>query len=154
MPVVIPPIGLTPLGFHSTTETGALAAPPVIAAEYLDYSSGDLASVIASRDPIDAQVFEALTRVRFSGAAVTTTGARFVDVEKLTDDAEDLIRAHATNALATLVARGDIAVDRVEVEIGDDWFEVTVVYFNRRTRSATPLTATVRKPFGAVYAAT
>lgn len=153
MPVVIPPAGLSPLGFHSVDEIGALLPPPVIAAEYVDYSSGELESVLASRDPIDAQVFEALSRVRLSGASVTNTGARFVDVEKLADDAPQLISSHAENALAPLVRRGDIAVDRIEVELGVDWFVVTVTYFNRRTRSSNPFTATIRVPFGATYAA-
>ncbi len=120
----------------------------------VDPSTGELQSVLLDLDPIDAQVVEALSRVRASGASVQTTGARFVDIEKLTDAAELDVLSQTRDALSRLVSRSLIAVESISVLFGDDWFEVSVVYFNlRRRASIEPTTRTVRIPFGALYGA-
>lgn len=125
--------GLSPCGLESPTIYEPLPAAPAIAAEDYDPETRELRSLTASADPIDAQVQLALTAVRESSAILADTGQTFGDIKKLGTDAELLIEKATRDALARLVRNRDIDIDSVSVLIGDDWAEVTVVYYNRRS---------------------
>lgn len=129
----IPSAGISPLGTTELSEYRPLPPPPVIRADKLDYQSQAFTSVFSDRDPTDAAVIEALWRVRGSGAAVRSTGARFLNVRKLDDKAKILLENEARLALSRLVRRGDITITKIKVETGNDWAEVSVFYVNNRT---------------------
>jgi len=131
----IPSAGISSLGTTELSEYRPLPPPPVIRADKLDYQSQSFTSVFSDRDPTDAAVIESLWRVRGSGAAVRNTGARFLDVRKLDDKAKILLANEARVALTRLTRRGDITIEKITVETGDDWAEVSVFYWNNRTAS-------------------
>jgi hypothetical protein len=130
---VIEPIGVWQLGFFSERRKYELDDPPVIRAERVDPMTQEWTSLLMDRDPTDAAVIEALWRVRKSGAAVVNVGARFLDVEKLDDQAPARFAGEARVALRRLVDRGDITIKSITVDTGSDWGEVTVDYVNNRT---------------------
>lgn len=133
MPIVVPPAGVFPLGFFTETRRYELPPPPVIRADAIDPSSQEWTSFIKDQDPIDAAVVEALWRIRASGAAVQTTGARFLDIDKIDSRAKRALESEARTALRRLVRRNDITLKKVTVDTGPDWAEVTVDYVNNRT---------------------
>jgi hypothetical protein len=133
MPIVIEPAGVFPLGFFDETRRYQLPKAPVIRADKIDPATQEWTSMVKDQDPIDAAVVEALWRVRGSGAAVSDTGARFLDLDKLDDRAPRAIESEARFALRRLVRRGDITLKSVEVSTGPDWAEVEVNYINNRT---------------------
>lgn len=144
---VIPPIGVFPLGQFDEVRLYELPKAPVIRADAIDPVTQDWVSLIKDQDPIDAAVVEALWRVRGSGAAVFDTGARFLDVEKLDDQAPSRFESEARFALRRLTQRGDITIKAITVDTGPDWAEVTVDYMNNRTALAKKLRrAKVRMP--------
>lgn len=128
----IPPAGVTEMGFTDLSPFKPLPPPPVIRADKLEYRGQRFASMVKDRDPVDAAVVEALWRVRGSGAAVQFTGARFLDIEKLDDRAQVVIANEARTALRRIIRRGDITIRNITVEVGSDWAEVAVFYFNNR----------------------
>jgi len=130
--LIVPPSGVTPLSFFEDSPTDELPAAPVIRAERIDHPSGELGSVVRDRHPIDAQVFEALTIVRDTGAAVQGEGQRFSDVEKIDASAPSLLESEARFALRRLVEQGDVSIEDVSVTEGTDWSEVSVSYRNLR----------------------
>lgn len=132
MPLVVPPAGVHPLGFFTETRKYQLPPPPVIRADRIDPQSQEWVSLLGDLDATDAAVIEALWRVRQSGAAVFNTGARFLDVEKLDDQAPVRFESEARFALRRLVGRGDITVKSITVDTEEDWGEVTVNYVNNR----------------------
>lgn len=136
IPVVYPPpAGVSALGTAEIAPRKPLPPPPVIRADRIRYQDQHFLSMTKDRDPTDAAVVEALWRVRGSGAAVANTGARFLDLDKLGDQAPTIIANDARNALARLIRRGDITLKSVNVQTGPDWAELTVVYVNNRTAS-------------------
>lgn len=134
MPLVIPPLGVTPLGAFDSTRSFQISPPPVIRADAIDPQTQEWTSFLKDQDPIDAQVIEALWRVRRSGAAVQNTGARFLDIQKLDDSASNRIIAEARFALKRLLDNGDITFTKEPtVTTGEDWGELEVFYRNNRT---------------------
>ena len=134
MPLIIPPMGVYALGqFASDRRTFQIPSPPVIRADAIDQVEQEFTSFAKDADPIDAQVVNALWRVRESGAAVLNTGARFLDIDKLTDRAPNEIQAEARFALRRLIERGDITLLDAVVESGSDFAELVVDYINNRT---------------------
>lgn len=132
MPIVVPPAGVVPMGQFDGERLYQLPAAPTIRADRIDPVTQEFESLTADRDAIDAQVVDALWRIRGSGAAVRNTGARFLDVSKLVEQAPTLIETEARFALRRLIQRGDIRVKSVEVVTGTDWAECTVNYINVR----------------------
>lgn len=136
MTVIIEPVGVFPLGQFNEVRHYELPKAPVIRADKIDPVTQDWTSFIYDQDPIDAAVVEALWRVRGSGAAVQNTGARFLDVGKLDDQAPKKFESETRFALRRLVQRGDITIKAITVDTGADWGEVTVDYTNNRTALA------------------
>lgn len=130
---VIPPAGLSPLGFFVEQTFRDPTDPPAILADAIDPETHDYLSIDRGQDPIDAQVILALKTVRGSGAAVTDTGNQFTSIGKLDDSAEAAFRREAEIALSLLVTNRDIRIDSIEVLVQDDFAEVTVTYENLRT---------------------
>ena len=134
------------MGQWTGVPPGPLPPAPSIRADLIDYETLDYASFVRDAEPIDAQVVEALWRVRGSGAAVTATGARFLDISKLTTSAPGRIEAEARFVLQRLVKRGDIRIKKTTVDTGSDWAEVVVDYINVRAHGNKVRQARVRLP--------
>lgn len=134
MALVVLAIGFHRLGLDGPPVYDPLPAAPVLAAEAFSQKTKDLASVTEGADPIDAQVQEALMRLRASGAAITQDGQRFLDVRKLDENAPTLLEREARTALARLVNNGDITIDaaRVVQDSSGQWGEVFIDLFNNR----------------------
>lgn len=128
----IPPAGTTPIGTTDLTAFRSLPPPPVIRADKIRYRKQQFESLTKDRDPVDAAVIEALWRVRGSGAAVTNTGSRFLDIEKIDSQAATTIEAEARTALRRIIRRGDIIIQKITVETGPDYAEIIVAYINQR----------------------
>jgi len=142
----IPPAGTTEIGIADLSWNGRLPPPPTIRADLLDYRTQAFMSVVKDRDPVDAAVIESLWRVRGSGIAVQNTGARFLDVPKLDDNAKTLLSNEARTALERIIRRGDITLLKIVVETGGDWAEVSVHYHNNRSVDKTERVARKRIP--------
>lgn len=111
-----------------------IPAAPVILADGISEQTKDYLSMLVGADPIDEQVFIALTVLRQSGAAVMNDGQRFQDIRKLTTNAALLIEQEARTALKRLVAQGDIAILRITTttDSAGNWAECVADYFNNR----------------------
>jgi hypothetical protein len=142
MPPVIPPAGVTPLGFFVPQTFADPKGPPAILADAIDPHTREYLSISKGADPVDAQVVDALAIVRGSGAAVTADGQDFASIRKIDDSTVGLIEGEAKRALARLLAAGDIEFVKLAGAADDDWSEVYVQYRNlrahdrRRVRSA------------------
>ncbi len=132
MPVIYP-FGLSPIGFSVPRAVG-LAPAPVIAAELRDPKTLDVGSVLVSADPIDDQVQIAMRARRGSGAALGTTGQRYRDILKLSSNVERLLESETRTVLATLVGRGDITIETIDIYTDSSaaFAQVSVAYINRR----------------------
>lgn len=134
MPTILP-FGLSPLGLAVPQTVGPLQPAPVIAAEAFDPKTRDVATLLGSADVIDDQVAIALQVRRNSGAALGTTGQRYLDILKLGDSVQRLLENETRTALATLVSRGDIQIEAIAVDVfvPNQSAMVWVDYINRRT---------------------
>lgn len=132
----IPPAGVYELGFYSPEDYEPIPDPPVIRADLIKARSQEFESLTKDMDPIDAQVVDAIWRVRESGAAVMNDGARFLDVSKIDDQAPNRVRSQVRTSLGRLTSNGDITLKNVEVTSGADWMEVEIDYVNNRTALA------------------
>ncbi|HEX4334688.1 MAG TPA: hypothetical protein VH062_02175 [Polyangiaceae bacterium] len=148
MPLVIPPIGVSPLGqFVPATTDTVPTAPPGVLADLVDLRTLEVLSLFQGLHPIDEQVLTALTTVRKSGACVAEVGARFVDVRKLDQGATRRLESEARIALKRLIDRRDIKLIGVDVASDDDWAEVTVRWTNlRASDSARERSTPLRDP--------
>ena len=117
-----------------------LGAPsPLLAAKW-DPNRRDYASLFEGEDPTDAAVVHSLCVVRGSGAAVLDTGMEPPPPTML-DSLEQEVASAARQALARLVAAGDIRIKRAGLSLRDDGNQLAegrVEYANLRTgRDAT-----------------
>lgn len=141
-----PPVGSWPLGADGDERVRPLPPPPVIRADRINYRGQSFESMTRDRDPVDAATIEALWRVRGSGAAVVAVGTRFLDIEKIDDQADVALANEARAALARIVRRGDITIVTIRVDKGPDWAEVTVNYINNRAPREKERTVKKRVP--------
>lgn len=141
--LVIPPLGVSPLGLFTPAELASFGGPPALLADLVDYGETDeklpprqatfeVMSLTRGLHPIDEQVLIAWTRVRNSGAAVQNDGNRFVDVRKLDQSAPSLLEAEARTAVARLVANRDIELLKVKITIAGDQANFEGQYRNLR----------------------
>ena len=151
MAVIVPPAGVTPMGQFPGGVYAGQPPPPTIRADKIDPITQEFASFVKDDDPIDSQVIGSLWRVRLSGAAVADTGARFLDVSKLTDSAIGNITGEARYAMRRMLQRGDISLKSLTVETGSDWAELVCNYVNNRTLTSNKnRQVRVRLPEGAL----
>lgn len=108
-------------------------SPPTIRADLIDPETQEFVSFTKDLDPIDAQVIESLWRIRGSGAAVQSKGARFLDTTKLTDQAPTLLESQVRIALRRLLQNGDISLISATADTENDFAAVLVRYTNNRS---------------------
>lgn len=135
MTAFILPAGTTPAGFGVTTERVETQSPPVILADAIDPTTGELLSLTRGMDPTDAAVITALRTVRGTGASVRAVGQRFADVTHVDDAAAQMLEHLTRAALRHLVEDRQIRIERIAVtaDQNTDWAEVVVAYENLRT---------------------
>ncbi len=129
-------------GVSPAIPPGVVAAAPRAPvgglADDVDPRTGELRS-LRGADPIDTAIIFQLRVRRGSGAAVVDDGQAFDGVEKNDAEAPARLRFEAERALRPFVERGDITVDRLEVEAGEsagDLGAVVVSYTNLRRGGA------------------
>ena len=97
----------TPLGYGVSAPSN-LSAPSPILADNINPETHDYTSLLVGLDPVDSQVYMALSIRRDSGAAVVGIGNRFHTVRKMGNDAKNEIEALVREALSTLIKNRDI----------------------------------------------
>lgn len=113
---VILPAGVLSLGYADGVEFVSPASPPVFLADDIDPKTGEMNTILAGIDAVDATVINVLRTMRASGAAVLDFGHRFGTVKKVDDAAAETVRGLVEEAFAFLVQRGDIRIDSVDAE--------------------------------------
>lgn len=134
--VVIPPAGVSPLGFFAPVEFVGPSKPPAILADYIDPKTGDFASVLRGMHPVDSQVVTRVRTRRGSGASVRDVGNLFHTFELVDEHAPQQAKFEAQRMLDDLVVRGDITIDDVraaELNPGDG-VALVLFYTNNRTK--------------------
>lgn len=107
-----------------------------ILADAVDPATHEFVSLLAGFDPTDADVFDALSTVRDSGAAVLGKGQRFRDAEVALPGMDRFFAEEVRFALGDLIRDGAVRLDRVEVVSAGTVVEVSVVYTNLSRREA------------------
>ena len=119
----------------AVTRLQAAGQPPNVLADYIDPETGDYLSLVYTYDPVDAMVINALKTVRGSGSAVTSIGARFRDIKKITSSIRTRITTEIETALAVLIKRRDIKVDGYDFEVLKEQQAVQVTFKWKNLRS-------------------
>lgn len=120
MPVIILPAGLHALGTAEGVQLVEPSRPPVIAADDVNATTGEVNSLLTSIDPVDSAVIQIARTARGSGAAVLDIGHRFADIRKNDESAPALAKAYAREMFAELVADGRIEIESVDTkQFGD-----------------------------------
>ena len=131
-PPIIAPVGVSPASFGAPVEFVSPSKPPAILADDIDPATGELRSILRGIHPVDAHVITALRTERGSGVSVMATGQRFRDVRKIDDSFPRRIQDECELALATLIARGDIRLEKIAVVEDSDTGHLYFEYFNLR----------------------
>jgi hypothetical protein len=128
-----------------TTRTGAgygvsppsrLGKPSPLLCRLIDPFTGEVLSMTDGQDPIDAQVINAIKRVRGSGQAVRQDGWNPERLRKMTPEEQNTCRAMVRTALKRLTDAGDIRFKGATFELFDEannYVQVLVEYVNLRS---------------------
>ena len=138
MGYVIPPAGVSPASFFFAPTIVGPARPGAILADRIDPETGEYASVILGRHPVDAAVIDAFRLNRGTGIAVTDAGQRFRDIRKnRADYTPRQLKDEAMTVIQPFVDRGDVAVVEVSIdtEIEYDLGALYIRYTNLRSGS-------------------
>lgn len=120
-----------------------LGKPPTLLCRKVDPFTGEILSMTEGMDPIDAQVLNAIRRVRGSGQAVRADGWNPEKLRKMTPEEQNTCRTMVRTALKRLTDAGDIRFKGVEFELFDEannYVQILIEYVNLRS-----LDQTVRK---------
>lgn len=134
-PPVIPPAGTSAASFFTENIIDP-AKPAAILADDIDYSTGDLNTILSGVHPIDAAFADQFKIQRGSGASVMEQGNDFHKIKKNLESTPRALRQEVDRIAAPFVARGDIRLDEVIAEAVTDTGEVVVSYINLRTQKA------------------
>jgi len=136
---IIPPAGLLPAGTWSPSSTETTpVVPPVLLADSLDASTGELASMTTAIHPVDAAIQEAFRTLSGSGAAVQSTGHRFDKIRTKTDRTPRELRDECERIIKPFVTRRDVRLIGIAVgteahKYGFDGAAAAVRYRNLHT---------------------
>ena len=133
---IIPPAGVTPLGFWGPVAFVGQVKPPAILADYISSTTGDFVSLFRGLHPIDAQVITRARTKRGTGASVRNVGHLFHTFELVDEHAVQQARFECARMFADLVDRKDIRIDDVVVQELPDGAGVAtfLAYTNLRTK--------------------
>lgn len=120
-----------------------LPAPPGLAADMIDPSTGELLSLTQGLHPVDAAIITALRTTRGTGTAVQSAGQRYRDVQRAGSGAADVLAQETRFALSALVEARQLRIDLLTVEIEGTAGVIEVRYFNLVERTERVLRATV-----------
>jgi hypothetical protein len=131
-PPIIAPAGTSAAGYGAPTEFVDPANPSAILGDNIDPATGELLSILSGIHPVDSHVITALRTERGSGVSVAQTGHRFRTVRKVDDAFARRIQDECEIALAALIERGDIRLDKLAVVEDGDTGHLYFEYFNLR----------------------
>lgn len=116
MSVIILPAGVHSLGFAEGVQFVEPSRPPVIAADDVNATTGEVNSLLTSIDPVDSAVIQIARTRRGSGAAVLDIGHRLAEIKKNDDSAAELAKSYAREMFAALVADGRIEIESIDTQ--------------------------------------
>lgn len=131
-PPIIAPAGVSAVSYGAPVEFISPAKPPAILADNIDASTGEFLSILSGIHPVDSHVITALRTERGSGVSVMQTGHRFRDIRKIDDASPRRLQDECELALAHLIERGDIRVEKIAVIEADAAGHLFFEYFNLR----------------------
>jgi hypothetical protein len=131
-PPIIAPAGTSAASYGAPTEFVSPSKPPAILADDIDPATGELRSILRGIRPVDAHVITALRTERGSGVSAMATGQRFRSVRKIDDAFARRIQDECELALAPLIERGDIRLEKIAVIEDGDTGHLYFEYFNLR----------------------
>ena len=129
---VIPPGGVSAASFWTAVPFVDPAHPLGVLADKLDPNTGELLSLIAGRDPVDAAIAYQFRLRRASGAAVLEDGQAFEAIRKNTDSAPAELRFEAERVMRPFVERGDAEIVGLIIEAGEDAGDMGAVFLEYR----------------------
>lgn len=127
----IAPAGVTAAGTWVPGTLVSPARPPVILAEDIDESTGEVRSLFSSVHPVDAAMKEAFRLSQGTGPAVMSCGQRFRGMRRINATTPRQILDEANRVAAPFVARGDVEMGALS-EVQGDMGVAFVEYTNRR----------------------
>lgn len=123
------PVPLTlPLSAWQLAQLGPTPQPIPIRADCIDYRTGEFASLTRDLSPGDGAMIQTFRTRRDSGAAARTHGHRFDRVRHVQPQSAVELETEARRAAEHLVRQGVVELERVVVELGEDWAEPRVEY--------------------------
>jgi hypothetical protein len=131
-PPIVAAAGVSAASFGAPTEFVSPAKPPAILADNIDPSTGEYLSILSGIHPVDSHVITALRTERGSGVSVMATGQRFRDVRKVDDAFARRIQDECEIALAHLIERRDIRLEKLSVVEDSDTGHLYFEYYNLR----------------------
>lgn len=140
LPSINLPSTVTPMGY-GVTAPGRLGPPSPLLADAIDPVTHDYVSLVHGVDPIDAKVVNVLKIARGSGAAVTATGNRFHELKKITEDLALTIESMVLEALARMIADGEIEYGGTVYDYWDpagQFVQARVSWYNLRAADTAP----------------
>ena len=134
--VIIPPAGVSPLGFFAPVEFVGPERPPAILADLIDPKTGDYRSILRGMHPVDSQVLTRVRTRRGTGASVRDIGNLFGTFELVDEHAPQQAKFEAQRMLDDLVVRGDISIDDVRADelTPGDGVALILFFTNLRTK--------------------
>lgn len=133
---VIPPAGVSAASFFSPATFVDAAKPPALLADDVDTATGEWRSIFTFVHPVDAAVKEAFRLREGTGASVATVGNRYRKIRHAGPSAKRHLEDETQRIMSPFVARGDVAVKTLTVEVGEvaaDTGAVFVEYSNLRS---------------------
>jgi hypothetical protein len=131
-PPIVAAAGVSAASFGAPTEFVSPAKPPAILADNIDPSTGEYLSILSGIHPVDSHVITALRTHRGTGVSVMATGQNFRSVTKIDDAFSRRIQDECELALAPLIDRGDIRLEKLSVIEDSDTGHLYFEYFNLR----------------------
>jgi hypothetical protein len=131
-PPIVAAAGVSAASFGAPTEFVSPAKPPAILADNIDPATGEYLSILSGIHPVDSHVITALRTHRGSGVSVMATGQRFRDVRKVDDAFARRIQDECEIALAHLIERRDIRLEKLSVVEDSDTGHLYFEYYNLR----------------------
>ena len=130
------------------TATDPLDQPSPLKARLWDPKEKDWVSLTRGMDPIDAQVVNAISIIRWAGPTTEEEGTRIRDIRKMSPSLQDQVKSEVNRALARLRRNRDIRLVGIYFDIespGQQMLQFRVEYINLRapkgsTRSVTEAT--------------
>lgn len=135
---IVPPAGITAASLWAPAVFVDPAFPAANAADRIDPTTGEYASVLGGRNAVDAALLTQLRTLRATGAAVLEQGQAFDKIKKNDAAAPASIKFEIDRIFRPFIAANLVKILSTTIEAGEDAEDVgaaLIVYRNLQTRS-------------------